>query len=399
MPARLQQTGVFGGAMVRQLRLCSCALAVVVGVMAVCAAGVAGKGAVARSYVALGGSVGFGYSQQLYNDNLKDGEVASAFEHGYVQDYAAMLPDPGSWQLQNLACPGETTGSLIGDGPVAAALEASSFNATGEPPCGYQEQWNATHTPGPSTAPAGPLHVPYVGESQLEKAIEVVAADAASGRPVELISMVVGANDQLDAIKRCRAQVQAEFAADGSSLYGMTEESAIRNCVVLGEPALVESQIKNTEAAAFALRSGEFNGVPYTGKIIFQESYDPAGVVFRKGEPIGETGEYGTGKEYVPGSLPLTLAISRQEAKAYAEPAADGGFQPCVTTPSSLLNPNNRSEPARLQRYLNMANFTEFEGKKYDPPYDETGADGPDLHPTPAGYMAIAKLMKKQCGV
>ena len=31
-----------------------------------------------------------------------------------------------------------------------------------------------------------------------------------------------------------------------------------------------------------------------------------------------------------------------------------------------------------------MANFSEYEGKK----------NGPDIHPTPEGYMKLAKIMK-----
>ena len=35
-----------------------------------------------------------------------------------------------------------------------------------------------------------------------------------------------------------------------------------------------------------------------------------------------------------------------------------------------------------------MANTTEYEGKK----------NGPDIHPTPAGYKELAVIMRKDCG-
>ncbi len=134
--------------------------------------------------------------------------------------------------------------------------------------------------------------------------------------------------------------------------------------------------IKNTEAAAFALRSGAFNGTPYTGKIIVQGGYDPYGAVFVKNVELLE------------GSLGLAGLINAHEKEAYEAPAEFGGFAPCMVDVYSTFNPKNGQEPGRLQKYTNMANATTFEGKK----------NGPDIHPTPLGYSKLASLMKKQCG-
>jgi hypothetical protein len=355
-------------------RLIGLAMAAVFAMSALFAANASASKSVSSSYLALGDSLAFGYSLQLYNENEAAGDPATAFEAGYVQDYWAKLSHHLLVQQQNLGCPGETSASLIGNGPVGAALKASVFAATNAAPCGYSSAWNAYHKNGLG----GPLHIEYgAGKSQLEKALELIAVDAGTSKPVTTITLNIGANDQLAAIHSCEAEVGAEYAgAEHKSKYGATPEEAVHNCLVAHVPALIEQIIKNTEAAAFALRSGAFNGTPYTGKIIYQGGYDPYGAVFTKNV------------ELLSGSLGLAALINAKEAEAYSKPESEGGFAPCITDVYSTFNPKNGQEPNRLKAWTNMANVTEFEGKK----------NGPDIHPTPLGYAKLASLMKKQCG-
>jgi lysophospholipase L1-like esterase len=354
-------------------RLIGIAMAAVFAMSALFAANASASKTVSSSYLALGDSLAFGYSQQLYNENEKAGDPATAFEAGYVADYYAKIKHHLLVQEQNLGCPGETSASLIGNGAVGAALKASSFAATNAAPCGYSAAWNGYHKPGLG----GPLHIEYGGaKSQLEKALELIAVDAAEKKPVEAITFNIGANDQLAAIHACEAEVKTEFETEGKSKYGATPAIAGHECIVAHVPGLIGSIIKNTEAAAFALRSGAFNGVPYAGKIIVQNGYDPYGAVFVKNVELLE------------GSLGLAGLINAHEKEAYEAPAEFGGFAPCIADIYSTFNPKDKSEPARLQAYTNMANATAFEGKP----------NGPDIHPTPAGYLKIASLMKKQCG-
>src|SRR4029077_4014700 len=84
-------------------------------------------------YLALGDSLAFGYSQQLFNENEKLGEPQSAFEHGYATVYWKNSKVSGQ-QLMNNGCRGETTDSMIGNGALAAALKIP-----GGGPCGYHK--------------------------------------------------------------------------------------------------------------------------------------------------------------------------------------------------------------------------------------------------------------------
>jgi len=156
-----------------------------------------------ETYLALGDSLAFGYSQQLFNENEKSGENPAAFEHGYANDYLTLLNAQAKHakkkvQLVNDGCPGETTESLIGTGPVLAAIQAKDPAATGEAPCAYH------YTDGLR------LHKEYgAGESQLESAMATVKEEAAAGTPVKAITLDIGANDQLHLVAKIEAEVKA----------------------------------------------------------------------------------------------------------------------------------------------------------------------------------------------
>jgi lysophospholipase L1-like esterase len=330
---------------------------------------------VSKTYVAIGDSLAFGYSLQLYNEHEAEGDPASFFENGYVNDYYNKIRKHSQTALVNLGCPGETSKSLIGNKALGAALEAG-FGATTEAPCAYQEGWNAFHKDGTG----GPLHVSYVGKSQAEAAIEQIAIAALSGRPVEHVTLNIGANDELATVHGCEKEVGEEYGAEGKSKYGETPEAAVHKCLEDHVPALIKTIVTNTEAVGYAIRNGkEFGGVNYSGPITFMASYDPYGSVFE------------AGKELLPGSVSLAGLINFEEGKRFAQKfnpeAGEAGFEACVADPLSKFNPNNRHEPADLQMWTNMANFTKFEGK----------ANGPDIHPTPAGYQELAKIIKRSC--
>ena len=73
---------------------------------------------VASSYLALGDSLAFGYSEAKF-DSLYPDENPADYETGYVNDFADVLKlfNPGL-QIVNDGCPGETTESFI-HGPCA----------------------------------------------------------------------------------------------------------------------------------------------------------------------------------------------------------------------------------------------------------------------------------------
>jgi len=317
-----------------------------------------------QTYLAMGDSLAFGYSQQLFNENEKLGEPPTAFEHGYANKYWTKLkPYEQHVALTNQGCPGETTDSMIGNGPLGAALEANA-EAHGEAPCAYHY------------AAGLPLHHEYGGtKSQLESTLEQIAVDSFTGVPVTTLSLNIGANDELRQIKKCETEVGEEWTNEGKSKYGGSSPSeSFHFCVAANAKPLFEHILKNIGASLFAIREGsKFGGVNYTGKIIVQGGYDPYGSVF--------TPEH----ELLEGSNALAALLNQEEKKVVEE-----HFGACYANPQPLFNPEGKSkrEPERLQKWTNMANFTEYEGKK----------NGPDIHPTPAGYGELASVMFMQCG-
>jgi hypothetical protein len=341
------------------------ALALVIAAMFASSAGATAI-PVTHSDLALGDSLAFGYSTQLFNENFPT-ESPAAFEHGYANYYfnGSKAKAAGD-QLINLGCPGETTDSMIGNGAIGTALDPE-----GESPCGYHKL-------------GFPLHHEYGGtKSQLESALEVLGVSAASGKPVQTVTLNIGANDELHAIGKCEAEVKAEFEAEGKSKYGGTPKEAVKHCIEAHVNALFEHILKNIGRIVFALRHGQlFGSVNYTGKIVFEGAYDPYGNVF------------GTG-EVLEGSFALASILNFHEKKLLTDEgveAAEEGheaFKACFVNVLPTFNPGNAKEPGRLQAWTNMANTTESNGKK----------NGPDIHPTPIGYHEIgAVLTIKQCG-
>lgn len=333
-------------------RVIGCAMVLVIALTALFASSASAKPPITKTYLALGDSLAFGYSLQLFNENFSLGEPPSAFEHGYATVYYKNSKVSGQ-QLINNGCPGETTDSMIGNGALAAAL-----GIPGESPCAYHKS-------------GLPLHHEYGGVSQLENALAVIAIGAGEGKPVTTVTLDIGANDELKAIASCEAEVKSEFETEGKSKYGATPEAAVKGCLEAHFKALVEHILGNIGKSLFVLREGDkFGGIKYTGKIVVQGGYDPYGAVFI------------AGKELLPGSNALASVINIEEAKVVEK------FGACYANPQPTFNPGGNGEPKKLQALTNMANTTEFEGKK----------NGPDIHPTPAGYKKLVKIMKTACG-
>lgn len=128
------------------------------------------------SYLALGDSLAFGYSQAKF-ESLLPTEPPSAYNTGYVDDFAHLLK-LGNPKLEviNDGCPGETTESFI------------------KGPCEYQLAY--------------PLHHPYVGgpaSSQLSDALAYLQANPNTNP----ITLDIGANDALGVIEHtCEKKVE-----------------------------------------------------------------------------------------------------------------------------------------------------------------------------------------------
>jgi lysophospholipase L1-like esterase len=121
------------------------------------------------SYLALGDSLAFGYSQAKFN-SLAPTENPAAFDTGYVDDFGRFLKlFRPNLRVVNDGCPGETTESFING------------------PCLYQE--------------AFPLHHPYVGGPKSSQLSDALAYLAAHPGTVDPITLDIGANDALAVIE------------------------------------------------------------------------------------------------------------------------------------------------------------------------------------------------------
>jgi len=369
-------------------RTVACSVALVFALTAMFAATASAKTPpVKETYLALGDSLAFGYSAHTFNENLLTGENPAASEAGYANDYFNLHnPKAHGLQLVNLGCPGETTDSLIGNGTLAAAVDPS-----GESACGYHK--------------AGyPLHHEYGGEkSQLEAALEVIATEAALKTPVTTVSLNIGANDELHTIGACKTEVTEEFVTKGHSKYGATPEAAVENCILSHVEGLFTHILTNVGTTLFVLREGaKFGGVNYTGKIVLQGGYDPYGRVYKSAsEATAINASFpwmeARGGEILPNSNALAGDLNLEEsgqgkASPYKSLVAALGI--CYANPQSRFNAGGNQEWKRLQAWTNMANTTTFSYL----PLNIERHNGPDIHPTAAGYEQLAKVMKTACG-
>jgi lysophospholipase L1-like esterase len=182
------------------------------------------------SYLALGDSLAFGYSQAKFN-SLFPNENPADFETGYVNDFADVLkrfrPD---LQIVNDGCPGETTESFI------------------HGPCAYVDPDGFT------------LHHPYAGgpdSSQLSDALAYLGAHPGAVNP---ITIDIGSNDALGLIETCKLEAA---------------------CVAAGAPAVFAKVATN-----LGLILGDLRGAAPQAQIIALGVYNPYGETIPGGDAL-----------------------------------------------------------------------------------------------------------------
>lgn len=413
--------------------------------------------------LSLGDSLAFGYSEQLLNENLLAGDPATAFEHGYVNYYFnAHKPKANGIGLVNVGCPGETTDSLIGNGALAAALGIAgespcAYHKGGLPlhneyGVGYKGQplsqleasisvlahgflegkpvtnvtlnigandelhqiaaceagaraaaiayakhaaevvgFEAAHTPAAlaeekaaGEAAGGAAYVKALEEGKTPEEAAAIAAAAgkaageAKGYEIAVAAATAwGAAHGKETAEKYGAEhgvaeVKACIEAHVAALFGHILENqgkigyVIRNWGKFAAAAAASSGIPAVEALAPTLAPQT-----YTGKIVLVGSYDPYGNVFGTGELLA-------------GSNALNGLLNGYEASKVAP-----GIGACFANPAPKFNTGNKFEPAKLQTLTNMANTTESNGRK----------NGPDIHPTPAGYKVMSNVIIQSCGL
>ena len=308
----------------------------------------------------------------MFNENEQLGESPAAFEAGYANDYLKLAKrHMKGLVLTNDGCPGETTDSMIGDGPLAAAMEAN-LGAKGEAPCAY-------HNVG-----GWPLHNEYgAGKSQLENALETIAVGAATDKPVTLLTLNIGANDELHQIAACERQVGEEVAKGEVEPTEAAEKAALKKCIEEHVFELFEHILTNIGASLYVIRNGaEFGGVNYTGPIVVQGGYDPYGNV------------YGTGELLESSNALASLLNEHEAALVTAKNKLNGNGEPEFGAEACYANPQPRFDPEN-KRNRNGCHC----GPTWPTSANTKAKKGPDIHPTPMGYKQLAKIMRADCGV
>ena len=136
-------------------------------------------------------------------------------------------------QLVNDACPGETSNGLIGeDTELGGETSTESIEEVeGKPaerfPAGGYQGLGDWHPCKYTFVNHLPLHNGgYVNGgkevSQLEEAVSLLTSNTLTEKPEEVkaITLNIGSNDELAAIKQCEDEVAVEFGTEGKSKYG-----------------------------------------------------------------------------------------------------------------------------------------------------------------------------------
>jgi hypothetical protein len=232
-------------------RLLGCAVALLaLAVMAIpsAASAMTKPPKVVGTYVSLGDSLAFGFSEHEFNESLPTENPAN-FEGGFPNEYLGLINENTSrlTQLVNYGCPGETTESLIGDNAKTLAAINKGVSGkvaepvTGEAACAYHY------------ADGFPLHTEYgAGQSQLEAAISTIDKDKSGGKKVRVISLDIGANDELHEVARATKEAEAGIEAKVVALATAEAEAEIKAKVTKIVAAEIEGYvIEQVEGQAF----------------------------------------------------------------------------------------------------------------------------------------------------
>ncbi len=333
------------------------------------------------AYVAIGDSLAFGYKEATFDDNQVANkaacekleqtacEPASSFEPGYVGDFAAKLAMTekkagNTLSTVNLGCPGETSGGVIGDGPLGTGLEelraAKSEGALHvSAPCGYQN------------VDGFPLKTELGGASELENAVGLLE----HGVDVKAVTINIGSNDELASVAQCE---NPSYDAE-QGFRSFTECLEIEASEAGHEyPGGLFTHILTN----IGVDIGVLREYGYAGKVVVLGFYNPQALV-------------------LPGSDELQEALN---AHLEATVAGDG-YGPGVTVADPFDKFNYTPGKSAKKQQANLEKYTEYfnaQDKKvnlekevgHEVTEAEAAADPEgDIHPTAAGYAEMGTLV------
>jgi hypothetical protein len=367
----------------RSFRLLGCLMAVTLLASALFASTASAKKAEPTNptaYINLGDSVSYGYTNEKFVLNAPS-EPPSAFEGGYPNLVAAKLAKKevklgNKLSLINLACPGETSKGLIGNGPVSEQLlaEAETSHFTGgEAPCGWHNSSGL------------PRHFEYGTVSQLEAAAGIVKASAEkTGPEVKDITLQIGSNDELHKLGECASPAYDEAHGFMSFIECVTVEA------------------KNTLFPTILTNIGDTIGVlrhaGYAGPISILGFYNPQAYLVPTSDTLQSAlnaaaeetiaaGSYGPGVTY---ANPFKKTNARgKKSQTEAEKTAIEKAAICTYTEECNKFDRKLNQESKLKHAVSTEEEEAIEAEAASKGIFLEG----DIHPTPAGDALFAKLI------
>jgi lysophospholipase L1-like esterase len=316
------------------------------------------------TYLALGDSISFGYTAERFKLHESD-ESPSFFEEGFTNGFLKDLRKGSeigkTATLVNDACPGETSNGLIGENEaLGGSISTESYEevegkpATEYPEGGYQGLGDyhpckytfRTHLP----LHNGGYVVGGKEVSQLEEALSTLKSNVSK---VKAITINIGSNDELAAIKQCENEVAIEYGTEGKSKYGPSPSVATIGCIKTTDENVTIPHILSN----FGDILTQIDDTGYTGPIIVLGFYNPDTFVL----PGSDELQKGT-----------NTALENEVLVNFPNVAFANPF-PVFNKDSGVAGKSKKEEEA-VCKYTEMCN------------------DG-DIHPTIAGYKELAKLV------
>ncbi len=362
-------------------RLLGCCMALVLVLAAVVfapAAAQAESEPATTTYLALGDSISFGYSAERFANHTA-AESPSFFEEGVANDFAKDLRKSSevgkSIRLVNDACPGETSNGLIGENPLVGGKESTESyeEVEGKPaeqfPAGGYQGLGDYHPCAYTFHTHLPLHNGgYVqGGKEISQLEEAVSTVKGTKSPVKAITLNIGSNDELAAIKQCEDEVAVEFGTEGKSKYGASPQLAVITCIKETSEKVTVPHILNNIGTILTVidESG------YTGPIVLLGFYNPDTFLLPGSDALQAATNAAVEANILPNFPNVTFANPFPKFNA-----------------GSASNPGKANAPKEKKAictYTEMCNPNVPGGEK---------GEG-DIHPTIKGYKVLAKLVNE----
>ncbi len=337
------------------------------------------------TYLALGDVVGFGQTEEGFKNN-ESNESPSFFEEGYANDLAKDLSKSSEvgkgLTLVNDSCPSDTTNTFIGEN------EAIGGTVSTEPaePSPNQGEFGDYHPCSYHQLQGFPLHNSFGDESQLEEALETLN-EGHPAHEVKLITLEIGAQDELAGLAKCENEVEQEFKEIEKgekpgpySQYGEERHEAFALCIAawsVGAPHHHEGYfphiVKNLNTILTELTGTGPGEGHYTGPIVLGGYYNPDSFTLPGSDGLQENLIEMVEKEVVPNFPNVTFA-----------------------NPFTEINPkvDEKVEKKAICKYTEMCNPNVQLAETPERVYRPVGEDG-DINPSLKGAKLLAKGMNE----